>query len=139
VPESLSNLATVKEQFDLLYANLKHYHDSSIDSVFKVAGFLIIVGGWLVTSQDARAFLASSLLIRLTAVAVISVVGVVYVQLAVRVLRESQRTFEMLKRLSYMPTENFQQVVIRPSTILPFVLASTVISLALCIFILQGA
>jgi hypothetical protein len=36
-------------------------------------------------------------------------------------------------------TENFQEVLIRPSTILPFVFANTMISLALCVFILQFA
>jgi hypothetical protein len=135
----ISEMVTMKEQFDLLYANIKYYRDSSIDSVFKVAGFLIVVGGWLVTSRDARAFLASNFLIRLTAVAVILVIAGVYMLIAIRVLRDSRRTFDRLEQLSYMPTENFQEVLIRPSTILPFVFANTMISLALCVFILQFA
>jgi TRAP-type C4-dicarboxylate transport system permease small subunit len=132
-------MVTMKEQFDLLYANLKYYRDSSIDSVFKVAGFLIIVGGWLLTSRDARAFLASNSLIRFTAVAVILVIAVVYTLIAVRILRDSQRAFDRLRQLSYMPTELFQELLIRPTTILPFVLANIMISLALCVFILQFA
>src|SRR5947207_1770276 len=110
--EITSNKATSKEQFDLLYANLKYYHDSSIDSVFKVAGFLIIVGGWLVTSKDARAFLASSILIRLTAVTVVLIIGAVYTQIAIRVMRNSQLTFNRLKKLAYIPTEQDRKSVV---------------------------
>jgi hypothetical protein len=135
--EAPSNMATSKEQFDLLYANLKYYRESSIDGVFKVAGFLIVVGGWLVTSKDARAFLASNFPVRLTAVVVIVVIAAVYTLIAIRVMRHSQLTFDRLKELAYMPTEHFQEVLIRPSTMIPFVLANAIISIAICLFILQ--
>jgi hypothetical protein len=135
--EATSNLATSKEQFDLLYANLKYYRDSAIDSVFKVAGFLIVVGGWLVTSKDARAFLASNFTVRLTAVVVIVVIAAVYTLITIRVMRHSQLTFDRLKELAYMPTEHFQEVLIRPSIMIPFVLANAIISIAFCLFILQ--
>jgi hypothetical protein len=135
--EITSNKATSKEQFDLLYANLKYYHDSSIDSVFKVAGFLIIVGGWLVTSKDARAFLASSILIRLTAVTVVLIIAAVYTLIAIRVMRNSQLTFNRLKKLAYIPAEHFQEVLIKPSIIIPFVSANAVISIAISLFILR--
>jgi len=131
--------ATPKEQFDLLYANLKYYRDSSIDSVFKVAGFLIVVGGWLVTSTDARVFLASNILFRLTAVVVIVVIAAVYTLIAIRVMRHSQLTFDRLTELAYMPTEHLQEVLIRPSSVLPFVLANAVISMAICLFSRQFA
>ena len=134
-----ASTATPKEQFDLLYANLKYYRDSSIDSVFKVAGFLIVVGGWLVTSTDARVFLASNILFRLTAVVVIVVIAAVYTLIAIRVMRHSQLTFDRLTELAYMPTEHLQEVLIRPSSVLPFVLANAVISMAICLFSRQFA
>ena len=105
--------------------------------MFKVAGFLIVVGVWLVTSKDARAFLVSHFSIRLTAVVVIIVIAAVYTLLAIRVRRHSQLTFDRLKELAYMPTEHFQEVLIRPATIIPFVLANAIISIAICLFILQ--
>jgi hypothetical protein len=131
-----TNVASLKEQFDLLYANLKYYHDSSIDSVFKVGGFLIIVGGWLITSKDARAFLASSNLLRLTGITVILVIAAVYTLIAIRLMRRSRRTFNRLKELGYIPTEHFQEILIKPSIVIPFLLANAVISFSICLFIL---
>jgi len=129
--------ATPKENFDLLYANLKYYRDSSIDSVFKVAGFLIVVGGWLATSKEARVFLVSNLPVRLTAVVLVVAIAAVYTLIAIRVMRHSQLTFDRLKELAYMPTEQFQELLIRPSTIMPYVLANAIISIGICLVILQ--
>jgi hypothetical protein len=137
MPETIPNDASLKEQFDLLYANLKYYHDSSIDSAFKVAGFLIIVGGWLITSKDARAFLASSNLFRLTAVTVILVIAAFYTLIAMRVMWHSRLTFNRLKELEYIPTAQFQEMLIRPSVIIPFILVNSVISVAICLCILR--
>lgn len=130
-------MAAPKERFELLYANLKYYRDSSIDSVFKVAGFLIIVAGWLVTSKDGRAFLASNLLTRIAAVTVILAIAVVYTAIAMRVMRHSRLTFDRLKQLDYMPVETFKEVLIEPYMIVPFVLINTVISVAISLFVLQ--
>jgi len=99
---------------------LKYYRDSSIDSVFKVAGLLIIVGGWLVTSKDARAFLATNILIRLTAVVVVLAIAIVYAVIAIRVMLHSRLTFNRLEQLAYMPVERFQEVLIQPYMIVPF-------------------
>ena len=132
-----ASTATPKEQFDLLYGELKYYRDSAVDSVFKVAGFFLILGGWLVTSKDARAFLESSFPVRLAAVVVIVVIAAVYTLIAIRVMRHSQLAFDKLKKLAYMPTEHFQEVLIRPSTILPYVLTNAIISIATCVLILQ--
>jgi hypothetical protein len=134
--EGIPDQATAKEKFDLLYTKLKYYHDSSIDSVFKVAGFLIILAGWIITSKDTRIFLKDNYLIKLTAIFVILIVALTYTLIAVRVMRRSKQVFNMLKELGYMPATHFQDLLVSPSIIVPFVITNIFLSLALCLFIL---
>lgn len=132
-----SEKPTAQERFELLHARLEHYHSSGIDSVFKMAGFLLVVSGWVLTSDNAQALLARDPFIRGAAVATVLFTAATMVVIAVRLMRESQRTFRQLQALAYMPAEYYQDIAVKPSTIAPFVIADAVLSAVLCTFILR--
>lgn len=129
--------ASVKEQFELLYSKLKYFNDSSLDSAFKVTGFLILVTGWVVTSDNARAFLQSDPVVRWAAVLVVLMAAVAFAVVARGMMRQSQQTFRALQALSYMPAEHFRDLAISPYSVRLFVVIDLVLSLALCVFVLR--
>ena len=47
-------LATDKERFDLCIAMLKAYYDALEGRAGAFTGFLVVVIGWLITSEGAR-------------------------------------------------------------------------------------
>src|SRR5689334_16519625 len=96
---------TKKEQFELLYGILKAYHDSSLDTALKAMGFLLLVMGWVLTSENARVFLARDQALQWASIAVLAMAAVLFALFARRVLLESRATFRALEALDYIPVQ----------------------------------
>lgn len=128
---------SVKEQFDLLYSKLKFLNESALDSAFKVTGFLILVTGWVVTSDNARVFLAGDPVVRWASVVVVLVGAVAFAVVAQGMMRQSQQTSRALQALAFMPVDYFRDMTISPYSLQLFVIIDLVLSLALCTFILR--
>lgn len=128
---------SVKEQFELLYSKLKFVNESALDSAFKVTGFLILVTGWVVTSDNARAFLIGDPVVRWASVFVVLVGAAAFAIVAGGMTRQSQQTFRALQALGFMPVEYFRDMAISPYSLRVFVIIDLVLSLALCTFILR--
>jgi hypothetical protein len=129
--------ATKKEQFEVLYGVLKSYRDSSLDTVLKVMGFLILAMGWVVTSENARAFIAGDVTVKWASVTVVLATAVLFALFAIRVLRQSRATFRALKALDYMSTDYFRCMVADRFTAIAFIAADFILSIVLCIFIVR--
>jgi hypothetical protein len=128
--------APSKEQFDLLYGQFKDYHDSSIDAAFKLVGFLILVTGWVLTSREARGFLAGDLSARRAAVSVIVLVGVAVVAFAFRALHLSRNAYRRLQELGYMPRQYYEDLLMTPLAAAMYVGIVLAMIGALCVFLL---
>lgn len=129
--------AGAKEQFELLFSKLKHLNDSALDSAFKVTGFLILVTGWVVTSDNARAFLQDDPVVRWAAVLVVGMAAVAFAVVARGMTRQSQQTLQALEALAYMPADRFRDLAIQRTSARLFIALDLVLSLALCVFILR--
>lgn len=129
--------APIQEQFELLYERLQSLHGSGVDSMFKVAGFFLLVTGWVLTSDNAQALLVRDPLIRVSALVTLVFVAVAFAGIALRLVRESGTIFRRLKALGYMPVEHYEGLVVRSSTVLPFLLLDLVLTLAICVFVLR--
>ena len=100
--------ATIKEKFDVLFTKLKSYHDSALDSTFKVVGLLLLMIGWAVTSDSARNVLKNDSFVRRGAIVAILLGAIVYVVTALHVYYMSKKKIlNSLDHLGYMPKEYY--------------------------------
>lgn len=127
----------IEDQFALLYERLQFFHSSGLDSVFKVAGFLLLVTGWVLTSDNVRELLSRDPLVRWAAVATLIFAAATFTGITLRAVRQSEKIFRQLKDLGYMPTEHFEDLEVRFSTVAPFLVLDFVLTFALCVFVLR--
>jgi hypothetical protein len=104
--------ADQKQQFDVLFSTLCEFQSGLLTSTTQVAGFLSVAISWLATSSNARAFLKNSGTGK--NIAVLALIGtfLLYGFGSLKVYRSSQKTFQLLTRLDFMPSEFFQNRVV---------------------------
>ena len=127
--------ATDAEKFELLYDALRAYQTGFVDAAFRVAAFILLVLGWLITSGDARSFLHAHQEGRLTAIAALALAAGIYALTSWRVYRFSQRTGSSLAQLAFMPEEYYADRVLRTVTLVIFVTANVLLTAVACIFV----
>jgi hypothetical protein len=127
-----------KEQFDVLYERLKFYHDSAIDAVLKVTVSLLVVIGWVMTSESARSLLAADRLVRWCAVAAIVLFATQFVAGALRSVRRSQMIAQQLDALAYMPPEYYHDLVLRRSLAVSFAIMNAAFSAVALVLVLRS-
>jgi hypothetical protein len=120
---------TTQEQFALLYERLKFYHDGAIDAVFKVTAPLLVVIGWVTTSDSARSVLARDAAVRWCAVTAIVLFAVQFTASAWRTTERSRRIAIQLDSLGYLPCERYADIVLRRGVAMSFI----VINWAFCV------
>jgi hypothetical protein len=128
----MSKEADTKEQFDLLYGDLRSYHEAFVDGSIKVAGFQILVAGWLITSKDAREALHASFAGRLIGITALLLGSFVYTFIAVRVYIYSHHIFRLISKLGYMPPTHYEARVVKKITLVLFVCANLLLTLVAC-------
>jgi hypothetical protein len=127
--------ATNKERFDLLYEQLKFFHDRALDAVFKVTAALLVVTGWVATSDSMRRLLASDRASRWLSVFVLILYGALYVAAALRTCRRSAQVARELDAIAYMPREHYQGLVVPFRVAIMFIAMNSVLCLALIFFV----
>jgi hypothetical protein len=133
----MSEDATAKERFDLLYAKLKHHHDSALDSAFKFAGLLLLMIGWIVTSDSSRNFLKGDVFIRWGAITAILLGAVVYGVVALHVYQTAKKIVRYLDDLGYTLRLYYADLLPNPFIVTIFVIFNFILCVILALFILR--
>src|SRR5262249_35116535 len=123
----------------LLYERLKFYHDSAIDAVFKVTASLLLVLGWLTTSDTARRLFASDLAARWCAAVVIVLFDLQFVVAAFRSTGRSQKIAKQLDSLAYLPPASYHDIVLHPGLALAFALMNSAFCAAAIVLLFHSA
>ena len=94
--------ATKQELFMLLYNTLEKYNERFVSASMRVAAALIVIIGWLLTSDNVQAFFKGSIIgVLISSIAVFVLIGV-YWNSMFRVYKVNQDTFKMLSDLDYL-------------------------------------
>ena len=128
-----TQLSTIdnKAAFELLYEQLVYFHDGFFDGGYKVVGSLLLILGWLVTSDKARAALRHSPLLRMAGSVAILLCSVGYTFLTLGLEAKSQATAALLGRLDYFPRELYDAQVITMKSV--FLVGGIVVVIGLVI------
>lgn len=127
-----------KAHFDVLFASLKGYQEGLFDGAFKSSGFLILVIGWLLTSKDARGYLADNAGARRLCAGALALGAVIYAAVSWRVYSLSQVAFNGLVSLNYLPVSAFREHRVQGSTLLLLIAQNALLTLVACHFMLGG-
>jgi hypothetical protein len=128
-----------RAQFEVLYESLKGYHVGYLDSAFKIAGFLVLMAGWLLTSRDARHFLATNAGGRRLLVSGLAFGALIYGVLSWRVYALSQQTLRELQKLDFMPAAYYAGHAIDATLLATLILTVTAMMTATAVFVARLA
>jgi hypothetical protein len=92
-----------KTLFQHLHSELLEYQTRFVDMSLKGASFTLLLLGWMLTSESARAFIATSTTGRSAAIAGIAIMGLAYVTIAFRMSHVMQRLARQMDALEYLP------------------------------------
>ena len=126
----------VEAQFDVLVASLRAYHGGLIDGSFKATAFVLLVLGWLLTSREARAYLAGSRRVRRLAALALGLGALVYATISWRAYLLSQSVFDQLASLDYVPLSAYADQRISAATLAVFVAQNAILTCLTCYFVL---
>jgi len=129
----------LKTHFDVLFGSLKDHQTGLFDGAFTFTGFLVLVIGWLLTSKDARAFLASNGPVRRLCAAALGIGAVVYAVVSWRVYEASQVAYNSLVALDYIPTSAYADHRIQVSALVLLIAQNGLVTLVACYFMLDTA
>jgi len=90
-------------RFEYLHKELVEYQTRFIDMIFKGAGLSLLILGWMLTSDSARSFIASSTKARAAAIAGIAIIEVAYVVTVARMTTVINHLGRELGSLEYFP------------------------------------
>jgi hypothetical protein len=119
---------TTKDQFDILLEMQREFYSRFIDLAVKIAGFYLLVLGWILTSNDAREYLGDDELARGTAVAVVLIAWIIYCCMAYRLSWLSNRTFMSLQSLPDIPAFLYENYRVTRKTVGIFLIATLVVA-----------
>ena len=123
------------EEFKILMEALKGFQANLLDSGHKVLGFMVVVCGWVVASQETRTFLARRLLVRDSFIVFLGLAVVGYSFMVSRVFRMSQSVFRQLLRLDYARPETYEHYAIKAIVPIYYTVFHLLISALICVVI----
>lgn len=126
----------VEAQFNVLITSLRAYHDGLIDGSFKATAFVLLVLGWLLTSKEARAYLAGSQRVRRLAALALGLGTLVYATISWRAYLFSQSVFAQLVALDYVPLSAYTDQRITAATLAAFVAQNVILTCLTCYLVL---
>ncbi len=118
---------TKKEKFTLLYDSLNDLYNRFITGALRVAGFLLLVTGWLLTSETAQKTLSAHDLLKPLGIITLSISACLFVGISFRVKGHLTTVSSQLKKLSYMPHPFYKEKEIKASSMI--VLTAAVVML----------
>jgi hypothetical protein len=122
--ENASQTNHSEQEFVLLYETLCEIQKGLLDNTAKVAGFLLLVTGWLATVEGARKFLQSDKVAGYLAIVALTGAFAFYVCASMKAFMISKRTFAMLNKLQFMPTEYYETRRVDLTTLAIFVVGN---------------
>lgn len=102
-PHSLqSQEPSAKERFDYLSTSLAKQSDEYVNDTMKTISFLLLIMGWLITSENSRTYLRNNRLGRRAALTTIPAVAVLHTLLAIETYGASKGKMAALRTLDYL-------------------------------------
>jgi len=100
--------STPKERFDILYHSLERSYERFITSSVTVAGLVLVLIGWLLTSETAQKFFLCST--GATIVTVLLIGGLIYIYTSsiLNVFNVNHSLHKMIKTLCYIEEEYYE-------------------------------
>ena len=137
MPESTveKKQATSEEIFQVLYNSLLKFHTGFVASAFQVTGFLLLIMGWILTSDTAQNTLENSVYLRSLAVTGLAMASVLYGVISFRVRWLSDQVYGELEQLAYMPSKCYSDRKIMPVTLFLFVSSNVLLTIVACLLI----
>jgi len=130
--------ASLKDQHEYLVSVLKDTYSGLIDFAFKHGALIAIAMGWLVTSDDARAFLAQSPISRFCLCAAVILLTSFHARWVGVFYRRSVDAHQKLVALGYLPRDFLDLRLIRRHTYVTFVALHIAMSLMICVLALDA-
>src|SRR5262245_38320177 len=106
--------ADPKILFQYLQKELVEYQLRFVDLTLKGAGIVLLLLGWMLTSESARTFIATSTKARSAAIAGIIIMTVAYVSMSLRMARISQGLGAQMDALEYLPHAYYSYRILTP-------------------------
>jgi len=120
--------ASPKEKFTLLLEMLKFYYGSPLDGLVRTSAILVVIAGWMASSESVQRQLCLNPKLRWWGLALIVVGEMIYLYIAWRVYFRSKATFELLKEVAYMEDRYYANYRIPGHVIAAYCLASILVA-----------
>lgn len=131
-----SNL--LKEEFDLHVEQITDTHKGFVDNTTKVAGFLLLALGWIVTSSTAREYLVATPDMAIIAAIAVAAAYMLSVGASWIGYRVSNNAIRRLNDLSYLPRSAYEGRILDPITFVVCLAGNGVLSALLMIALLTA-
>jgi hypothetical protein len=130
--------AEIKILFQHLYTALLEYQTRFVDTSLKGASLLLLLLGWMLTSETGRAFIATSALGRSAGIAGILIVVTAYLLIAIRMANVMQRLARLMDALEYLPRSYYDFRAMPPrvvAAIAAITIAPAIVTIAFMLLI----
>jgi hypothetical protein len=138
-PDTNAQTAIAVKRFDLLYDQLKATRSATIDGVFKATAALLVVGGWVATSESSRKVLSGDRVMRWLSALCILAYAVLYVFALSRAVRSSRQTARLLDSLNYIPCTDYESLVLSARTAIAFMSVNLLLSGTIAASVLRAS
>lgn len=132
-----SDTSVRKEEFSVLYASYARAYERFLDNGFKTSTVLLVVLGWLLSSESARDFITSHSFIAGVCMAMLSLGAISLWTTFHRLYRLSQTLRARLDALGFLEPRFYDQHAI-PRLLYAAVIGQNVLLCALNLFILTS-
>jgi hypothetical protein len=129
--------ASDKEKFELLHGVLLKYYDGLFDGTMKTAGVLVIVAGWIATSDSLSNLLNRSVWLRYFGVTVVIFAYALYLRVAYLAYKISNDTFRNLEELDYMDSTYYAHQRINLSKYVLYGIANLLLTIGIVVLFLR--
>lgn len=120
--------ASVDKRFDILHQALVEYQQRMISTGLSVAGFILVVIGWLVTSSNVQKLLHDKPRSRVEGAAILLLALIAYLMLSFRVLHAMRALKTTLDELRYMPEAYYGFRLPPPWAAVTFMMLNTMLA-----------
>jgi hypothetical protein len=107
--EDMRTEVVAKDRFELLFEILRIYYDKFLETSFKVAGLLFLVGGWVLASDKTWVFLSADPIVATTTMAALVLAWAMFTATCYRAYRLSNEVFGILTTLNYIEREYYSR------------------------------
>lgn len=129
--------ASDKEKFELLHGMLIKYYDGLFDGTMKAAGVLVIVAGWIATSDSLSNLLNRSIWLRYFGVAAVVFAYALFLRVAYLAYKISNDTFRHLEELDYMDSRYYAYQRISLSKYVLYGVANLLLTIGIVVLFLK--